>query len=578
MGIRITNKMMTNNTLNNVNTNKTLLDKISTQVSTQQKISRASEDPVVAIRALRLKSSLNSLNQYYSKNIPDAESWLDATSTALGNMSKCLDSMLSDTTKISSNQYSLSEKQALLDEFQNLREQIYEEGNADYCGRSILTGYKTNMDLAFKTADTTASYKITESFSGTDVDALEYVSGCIEVNSSDILSSTATEYDQNTIENNSLYRLRLSYGDLTDIPAQGLTYKSSGKLSTELTVGISGSTTGYVKATVSVDSMGVVSATVAGTATAPVGGYNATVDDPSAGVITIRDSGGTSVGTLDYAVDGNTVTASKTVNITAKSLDDAGGSDAAYLNTAAEGITFIKETGELMLGAGVYQSLQNCGEDAISFTYNKTGFAEGELRPEHYFDCTNLVSNAVYVNQDVSQDIDYVVNFNQTLTVNTEAKNVFDQSIGRDVDDMISALENAIAADTKKAKLDAMLTDSQYSGKTEYIQSLIDACEKEQTYAQNKLQNLAKESITSFKKYGNNITVAITEVGSKESRLTLTKERALKQQTNLKTLSEENIGVELSDVIIAQEEANLAYDAALSATSKIITHSLLDFL
>lgn len=578
MGIRITNKMMTNNTLNNVNTNKTLLDKISTQVSTQQKISRASEDPVVAIRALRLKSSLNSLNQYYSKNIPDAESWLDATSTALGNMSKCLDSMLSDTTKISSNQYSLSEKQALLDEFQNLREQIYEEGNADYCGRSILTGYKTNMDLAFKTADTTASYKITESFSGTDVDALEYVSGCIEVNSSDILSSTATEYDQNTIENNSLYRLRLSYGDLTDIPAQGLTYKSSGKLSTDLTVGISGSTTGYVKATVSVDSMGVVSASVAGTATAPVGGYNATVDDPSAGVITIRDSGGTSVGTLDYAVDGNTVTASKTVNITAKSLDDAGGSDAAYLNTAAEGITFIKETGELILGAGVYQSLQNCGEDAISFTYEKTGFAEGELRPEHYFDCTNLVSNAVYVNQDVSQDIDYVVNFNQTLTVNTEAKNVFDQSIGRDVDDMISALENAIAADTKKAKLDAMLTDSQYSGKTEYIQSLIDACKKEQTYAENKLQNLAKESITSFKKYGNNITVAITEVGSKESRLTLTKERALKQQTNLKTLSEENIGVELSDVLIEQEEANLAYDAALSASSKIITHSLLDFL
>ena len=146
------------------------------------------------------------------------------------------------------------------------------------------------------------------------------------------------------------------------------------------------------------------------------------------------------------------------------------------------------------------------------------------------------------------------------------------------MDDLISALESAIAADTKMEKLESMLTDSQYSDQTEYIESMIDACEKEQTYAENKLQQLAEQSITNFKGYVNDISSAVTEVGSKISRLSLTKERASNQLTNLKTLSEENIGVELSDVLIEQESASLAYDAALTASSKIITHSLLDFL
>lgn len=581
MGIRITNKIMTNNSLNNLNVNKLLYDKVSTQVSTQQKITRASEDPVVAIRALRLKSSLSTLDQYYSKNIPDAETWLENTQTALENMSTCASSIRDLASKLSSGQYSLSEKQDLLSEYQSLREQIYAEGNADVSGRSLLTGYKTNSDLAFKKADTSASYRITEYLSGTDVESLNYVSGAVTVNSSDILNSTDTEYDQNTIVNNTLYRLRLAYGDLSensDATAKDLTYSSSGKLNTNLTVAVSGSTTGYVKASVNLDATtGTVSTTIEGTDSLG-GAYSGTVDDPSAGIVTIRDSAGTAVASFDYTVDGNTITASKTVAVNAVSLSDSGGSDAAYLNTSAEGITFIKETGELILGAGVYQSLQNCGEDAISFTYEKTGFAEGELKPEHYFDCTNLVTGAEYLNLDTEQSINYTVNFNQTITVNTEAKDVFDQSIGRDVDDLIAALESAIAADTKKADLEAMLEDSQYSDKTEYIQSMIEAVEKEQTYAENKLQSLAEQSITKFDGYISDISRANTEVGSKLSRLELIKERALKQQTNLETLSEENIGVELSDVIIEQEAASLAYNAALTATSKIISNTLLDFL
>ena len=84
--MRITNSMITNNAAGNINGTKVLVDKTNTQMTTQKKISRPSEDPVIAIRSLRLQTSLNKINQYYEKNIPDAESWMDVTETALSNI------------------------------------------------------------------------------------------------------------------------------------------------------------------------------------------------------------------------------------------------------------------------------------------------------------------------------------------------------------------------------------------------------------------------------------------------------------------------------------------------------------
>ena len=81
--MRITNKIISNNSVTNINRNKVLEDKINTQLSTGSKINRPSDDPVVAIRALRLRTNLSQVNKYYKKNVPDAESWLDITESAI---------------------------------------------------------------------------------------------------------------------------------------------------------------------------------------------------------------------------------------------------------------------------------------------------------------------------------------------------------------------------------------------------------------------------------------------------------------------------------------------------------------
>ena len=78
---------MLRNTTSNINNNKYSVNSLNNQMSSQKKISRPSEDPVVAIRALRLRSNLSEINQYYEKNIPDADAWLNVTETALENIS-----------------------------------------------------------------------------------------------------------------------------------------------------------------------------------------------------------------------------------------------------------------------------------------------------------------------------------------------------------------------------------------------------------------------------------------------------------------------------------------------------------
>ena len=86
--MRVTNSMITEHSKVNINGTKVMVDKYNTQMTDQKKINKPSDDPVVAIRSLRLRNTLAEVNQYYEKNIPDAESWLDVTETALKNMSQ----------------------------------------------------------------------------------------------------------------------------------------------------------------------------------------------------------------------------------------------------------------------------------------------------------------------------------------------------------------------------------------------------------------------------------------------------------------------------------------------------------
>ena len=164
--MRITNSMVVKKTKTNINTNRAKVNYTNNQMSSQKKITKPSDNPVIAIRSLRLRSTLSTITQYYTNNIPDTESWMDCTQTALINMKDLLKDAYDQVVYGANDVLEQENRRAILKELQSLQQQVYSEGNADYAGRTIFTGWKTNQNLTF-TDDADAKkqkYDISERF------------------------------------------------------------------------------------------------------------------------------------------------------------------------------------------------------------------------------------------------------------------------------------------------------------------------------------------------------------------------------------------------------------------------------
>ena len=69
--MRITNNIILHNTSININGNKGNVDTLNNQMTSQKKIQRPSDDPVTAIRALRLRSTLSEICLLYTSDAAD---------------------------------------------------------------------------------------------------------------------------------------------------------------------------------------------------------------------------------------------------------------------------------------------------------------------------------------------------------------------------------------------------------------------------------------------------------------------------------------------------------------------------
>ena len=74
--MRVTNSMMRNNSLLNMQKNKNAYNKYLMQYNTQSQIQRPSDDPTIAVRALKYRTTLAEVTQYL-KNIDDAIRFLE---------------------------------------------------------------------------------------------------------------------------------------------------------------------------------------------------------------------------------------------------------------------------------------------------------------------------------------------------------------------------------------------------------------------------------------------------------------------------------------------------------------------
>ncbi len=510
--MRITNKIMQRNNLSNLNTNKIYQDRLSNQMSTQKKVNRPSDDPVVAIRALRLRSSVTEITQYYSKNIPDAESWLNVTEDSLKNLSEILTKMIEQCTKGSNGDLKTTDKEIILEQLKALGDEVYTTGDADYAGRYVFTGYRTDTSLSFS-QPTDQVYEITEQI---DRDAFDSVT---EVDSGDLLDWNETNYgglaaaDEQAVGMVEVHRLRLSYDDCSEDYLPTLTYKDAD--GNDVTVNSS-----------------VVHSY------AEPSPYKQAADDPDA-------------------------------------------------------VIYVPETGELLLGENKYNELMAVRDDKttvknegeIRVTYQKSSWQKGDLRPEHYFYCKSdpgtdkeIEYNDTFLTGETEkQAIEYDVGFNQTIRVNSTADECFQHGIGREVDDLVGALQEVIDLEKVRAKIEDKMKQST-GADAELLKKQLDGVDKALTFAKDKTQKLFESGITSFQTYLDDANLCITDCGTRSSKLELIENRMQNQKTTFETLKSENEDVDITEVVIGLTSAELTYQAALMATGKVTQTTLLNYI
>ena len=250
------------------------------------------------------------------------------------------------------------------------------------------------------------------------------------------------------------------------------------------------------------------------------------------------------------------------------------------------GAVFIPETGEVILGEELYQDIKK--SEGYSIKYNKTDFSDQEVRPEHYFDCEVYDSvtkkTTKYANPD-KQDINYQINFSQMLTVNTLGNESVSLGIGRTIDNIVTASneleasKNALAAVEKRlSETNAAAVNANGDNVVDSLNRLKAELETEIALKTTILHEAFGAGISDVQGYQNEVNTSLSDLGARYKRLQLTESKLEDLSVSYEELLSTNEDVDIGEAYIKYTEADLLYQASLSATSKLLGNSLLDFI
>lgn len=162
--MRVTQTMISNNTLRNISSSYNKLSKLDEQIVTGKKFSKPSDDPVAAMRGMGYRTDLNRIEQYQS-NISEVRSWVDSTDDALDQVGQALQKIRELTVQASTGTLEENQRSYIAKEIDQLKLQIKDIGDSQIGGKYIFGGTKTDVKPSDNFAEASGIMEI-EVFSG----------------------------------------------------------------------------------------------------------------------------------------------------------------------------------------------------------------------------------------------------------------------------------------------------------------------------------------------------------------------------------------------------------------------------
>ena len=143
--MRVTNFMMAYNTNYNLNQNLRRLDQVQNWLSTTKRINKPSDDPTGIVNTLRYTSTINEAEEYLEK-ISEARNFMNATDSALANVTDILHRANELTIEGINGTSSEPAREAIAAELRQLKDQIGLIANTTFGSKHIFAG--TNVTQA----------------------------------------------------------------------------------------------------------------------------------------------------------------------------------------------------------------------------------------------------------------------------------------------------------------------------------------------------------------------------------------------------------------------------------------------
>ena len=141
--MRITNSMMTNGFMRNLNRNLTNFNRLNEQLTSGKEISKPSDNPFKVARSMQLHSDIQA-NEQYNTNIVDTINHLETTDTALEQFTNVMQRVRELTVSAGNAAYGSDERSAIKDEINEKVSEMAQILNTSFDGKYVFGGTKTS--------------------------------------------------------------------------------------------------------------------------------------------------------------------------------------------------------------------------------------------------------------------------------------------------------------------------------------------------------------------------------------------------------------------------------------------------
>lgn len=140
---RVTQGMLTSNSIRNISNAYKKLNTLENQLTTGKKINRPSDDPVTAMKGIRYRTEVLETGQYLDRNITEVNSWMDNADSTMNLVTESLQRIRELTLQGANDTYESNQRASIASEIEQIMEHIATLSNSQVNNKYIFNGTDT---------------------------------------------------------------------------------------------------------------------------------------------------------------------------------------------------------------------------------------------------------------------------------------------------------------------------------------------------------------------------------------------------------------------------------------------------